>query len=52
MNDKNLALHNAKYDREPGLESFWKNLKVGYDKLEKEKKELAINIAKNGDYQF
>ena len=52
MNDKNLALHNAKYGSEPGLESFWKNLKVGYDKLEKEKKELAINIAKNGDYQF
>lgn len=36
----------------PQWADFWNNLKIGYDKFEKEKKELKISVDKKGNYTF
>ena len=52
MTDRNLKTYQAKYIENKDLISFWANLKIGYDKFIKEKKELKIKVAENGDYLY
>ena len=49
MKNENLNTYQKIY---PEWTSFWNNLKSGYDKFEKERKELKISIDKNGNYIF
>ena len=52
MTDQNLSKYKTKYKNNNELTAFWDNIKIGYDKFMKDKKELNINIARNGDYTF
>jgi len=52
MTDQNLTKYKADYVNDKELTDFWDNLKIGYDKFMKDKKELQINVAPNGDYTF
>ena len=49
MTDGNLNKYRKNY---PQWAYFWQNLKTGYDKFEKEKKELKPAVDKNGKYVF
>ncbi len=49
MTNKNLEAFNKKF---PQWADFWKNLRSGYDKFEKERKELIFSVDKTGDYLF
>jgi murein L,D-transpeptidase YafK len=52
MSDVNMKKYESDYAESTALLSFWKNIKTGYDKFEKEAKELKYSFAKNGDYLF
>lgn len=52
MTDQNFEDYKMKYKEDQGLLDFWSNLKTGYDKFVKEKTELKITIAANGDYIY
>lgn len=41
-----------KYANEGGLLDFWKNIKIGYDYFEKNKKLPVVNTDKSGKYTF
>lgn len=49
MTRKNLSIKKNDYLQ---WNDFWNNLKMGYDKFEKEKKELKFSVDKKGDYMF
>ena len=50
MTDQKFNEHKKKYSDKTELIDFWTNIKLGYDKFEKEKKELIVSISKTGDY--
>ena len=52
MTNQNFKEYKEKYKNNLELIEFWTNLKSGYDKFEKEKKELKILVNNNGDYLF
>jgi len=52
MTTQNLEIYSKKYANNKDLISFWSNLKSGYDKFEKEHKELKINVDAKGNYLF
>jgi len=52
MTDQNFNFYKEKYKGNNDLIGFWTNLKVGFDKFFKEKKELRILVESNGDYKF
>ena len=52
MTDKNMEDYKSKYVKDIELGAFWDNIKTGYDKFMKDKKELSISVDKNGDYTF
>jgi hypothetical protein len=31
---------------------FWSKIKIGYDKFDKEKKELKVSVSDTGDYKI
>jgi len=38
--------------RHPEFTAFWRNLKLGYDEFHRNRKELSVSVASNGDYIF
>lgn len=52
MTDANQVAYGEKYKENSNLLIFWNNLKIGYDKFIKEKKELNPRVDAKGDYQF
>ena len=52
MTDQNFNRFRKEYSKNTGLIDFWTNLKTGYDKFEKYKKELDISVNDAGDYVF
>jgi murein L,D-transpeptidase YafK len=52
MTDQNFNRFRKEYSNNTGLIDFWTNLKTGYDKFEKYKKELDISVNDAGDYVF
>ncbi len=50
MTTENFEKYKNNYGNDDDLIDFWTNLKIGYDKFEKERKELHISISKTGDY--
>jgi murein L,D-transpeptidase YafK len=52
MTDQNMKKYSNQYADEKALLQFWKNLKVGYDRFEKDHKELTFSISEFGEYQF
>ncbi|MBE9467508.1 MAG: L,D-transpeptidase family protein [Bacteroidetes bacterium] len=52
MTKQNFEKYTTKYNNNTELIDFWTNIKSGYDKFEKERKELNISINKKGDYSF
>jgi len=52
MTNQNFKVYKEKYKSNNDLIGFWTNLKVGFDKFLKEKKELKIVVEANGDYKF
>ncbi|MEP1094165.1 MAG: L,D-transpeptidase family protein [Cyclobacteriaceae bacterium] len=49
MTDENFAKYKEKNME---LENFWANLKTGFDKFDRDKNELNVSVARNGDYTF
>ena len=52
MSDRNFSEYKTRYNGIPGLINFWKNLKPGFDKFEKEEKELHFSVDDRGNYVF
>lgn len=52
MTDENFRIHSENFNRNKDLVNFWTNLKSGFDKFQREKKELKCTISKTGDYIF
>lgn len=52
MTEQNFTEYKKKYKENKNLLEFWTNLKIGFDKLAKEKKELNFKINSNGDYVY
>lgn len=52
MTDPNFDTHKARYKNDKDLIGFWENLKTGYDRFMKDKVELNIKVADNGDYTY
>jgi murein L,D-transpeptidase YafK len=52
MTDDNMTSYIAKNKENKELISFWNNIKTGYDRFVKNREELTISIAENGDYRF
>ena len=54
MTDSNFDNYKAMaiYKENVQLIDFWKNLKSGFDKFQKEKAELKVTVDKNGNYLF
>jgi murein L,D-transpeptidase YafK len=50
MTKQKFKEYKAKYSNKTELIDFWINLKLGYDKFEKEKKELIVSVNKTGNY--
>lgn len=50
MTEQKFIEYKKKYSNKTELIDFWTNIKLGYDKFEKEKTELIISISKTGDY--
>ncbi len=50
MTEKKFKKYKEKYCRKPELLNFWTNIKQGYDKFDKEKKELNVSVNQSGDY--
>jgi len=52
MTEKNFLAYKEKYRENKDLLDFWSNLKKGFDKFTKEKKEIDFKIDTNGDYLY
>jgi murein L,D-transpeptidase YafK len=52
MNDINYQKTSKEYEDEKPLIKFWDNLKLGFDKFEKDHNELKISVNKKGFYVF
>jgi murein L,D-transpeptidase YafK len=52
MDQKNMLIFKEKYKTNTDILSFWNNLKLGYDLLLKDGKELNVSTSENGDYKF
>ncbi|HTX87569.1 MAG TPA: L,D-transpeptidase family protein [Bacteroidales bacterium] len=52
LTDEKLADLSSRHAAEPGLVSFWKNLKTGYDRFDQTKVLPEVSIDKNGVYHF
>lgn len=52
MDDENMQKHNKIYKNNKDLLAFWSNLKIGYDKFNKDKSELNMTIDNSGNYNF
>ena len=52
MSEEKFIKYKNKYSTKTELIDFWTNIKLGYDKFEKDKTELIISISKTGDYIF
>ena len=50
MTEQKFIEYKKKYSNKTELIDFWTNIKLGYDKFEKEKKELIVSISNTGDY--
>ena len=50
MTEQKFKEYKSKYSGETELIDFWTNIKLGYDKFMKEKKELNISVDKTGNY--
>jgi len=52
MTDQNMTTYKVKYKENTELTSFWDNMKIGYDRFMKDKKELNIKVTENGNYTY
>jgi len=52
MTTQNIKTAETLYRTNTSLETFWNNLKIGYDKFAQDKKALSVKIAPNGDYTY
>ena len=52
MTDTNFNLKMELYKENTQLIDFWKNLKTGFEKFQKEKMELKTAVDKNGNYTY
>ncbi|MCD4676978.1 MAG: hypothetical protein K8S18_13430, partial [Desulfobacula sp.] len=52
MTEQKFKEYKEKYSNNTELIDFWTNIKLGYEKFEKEKKELNISVSNTGDYIF
>jgi len=52
MTDENFKKYKETYKTNSELISFWANLKTGYDRFIKDKKELKFTVDNKGDYIF
>ncbi len=52
MTDQNFEDYKKKYKENTELLSFWKTLKLGYDKFSKDNKELNFSVSESGNYIF
>ena len=52
MNSPNWENYKRKYLNNKELFKFWENLRIGYIKFEKNKRELGVTIDINGEYKF
>ena len=50
MTEQKFNEYKKKYSNKTELLNFWANIKNGYDKFDKEKKELNVSISRTGDY--
>lgn len=50
MTDRMMDLYSKKYDDKPAVVNFWKNIKKGYDRFQKDRKQLVFKVDKLGDY--
>lgn len=50
MTEQQFEDYQKQYSSKTELIDFWTNLKLGYDKFVKEKKELNVSVNKTGDY--
>ena len=52
MNDQNMISYREQYKSHPGLLEFWAGLKPGFDRFEKDRMELQVQIDDRGVYKF
>ena len=52
MTEENIKKYKAEYNDDGALLDFWKNLKPGYERFEKEHKALRVTVTNNGDYSW
>lgn len=52
MNDANMAAYKQRFATNPGLLSFWDNLKTGHDRFMADHRQLDVRVLANGDYAF
>ncbi|MES2587729.1 MAG: L,D-transpeptidase family protein [Bacteroidota bacterium] len=52
MTEDKFKSYKTKYKDQTALIDFWKNLKSGYDKFQKDKKELSFSVDSKGNYVF
>ena len=52
LSKTNIKIYTEAYKNYPELLSFWDNLKLGYDKFNKEREPLIIKTTMNGTYNF
>lgn len=52
MTEQKFKEYNENHSNNTELIDFWGNIKLGYDKFEKEKKKLNISVSNTGDYVF
>jgi len=52
MTDQNMEKYKTKYKNNKELIAFWDNIKTGFNKFIKDKKELSVSIDNNGEYSF
>lgn len=52
MTDQNSTSYKLRYGNNTALIRFWENLKTGYDRFRRYKKELVVSVDANGDYRF
>ena len=50
--DENMKKYKSTYQNNQELLGFWNNLKVGYDKFQKDFQELKVRVDANGNYLF
>ena len=52
MTDENMIKYKSSYKSNRDLVSFWENLKAGCDLFMKDRRELRIQVAENGNYVY